>query len=379
MNNVLNIVNIYFSVPYFFGDQFLYLQKKGYNLHLVCSPSEFLQSYAQQQRIQYAEIPIIRKITPYQDLISLIKICRYIKKNKIEIVVGHTPKGALLAMLAGIIMRIPKRIYFRHGFINTAKGLVSRIILWEERFVSYCATKIVCVSPSLIQLSIDMRLNPPSKQVLLGKGTCGGIDTVRKFNPDVINGDDKKRLKQQLGIHEDAFVIGYCGRLVKDKGIGELVEGFNLLRTKYPDKKLRLLLVGMFDERDVLSKDIKDAINEDRDIIYTGYVKDKIEYYYTLMTLFILPSYREGFGMSVIEASAMCLPVLTTRSLGCVDSIIEGETGYYVDINPESISAGVERYFDIKLRDEIGSVGREFVVSNFDNLILWDEIEKLYN
>jgi glycosyltransferase involved in cell wall biosynthesis len=97
------------------------------------------------------------------------------------------------------------------------------------------------------------------------------------------------------------------------------------------------------------------------------------------MNMFILPSYREGFGMSVLEASAMCLPVITTRSLGCIDSIIEGETGFYVEINPESICDGIEQYFDSELRRKIGLAGREFVVKNYENLILWNEIEKLYH
>ena len=376
---ILNVVSVYFSVPFFFGNQFLYFKNKGYDIHLICSPSEYLESYATNQQIKYEEINITRTISAKNDLIALVRICNYIKKNKIEVVAGHSPKGALLSMLAAKLMNVPNRIYFRHGLIyTTKKGLSRKILIWEERFVSYCAKTIVCVSPSLAKLSLIDKLNPESKQTILGKGTCGGIDTKKKFNPNIISVDKKIDLYNKLGITPNSFVIGYSGRIVKDKGIIELIDGFEMLKEKYPLKDICLLLVGTFEERDSLPQSTIDKIINDKQIIYTGYVSEDIEYYYSLMSMLILPSYREGFGMCVIEASAMDKPVLTTRSHGCVDSIIEGETGFYVDINSESICKGIEMYFDDELRAKIGMYGRKFVVENYDNLVLWDEIEKLY-
>ncbi|MDO9152779.1 MAG: glycosyltransferase [Paludibacter sp.] len=379
MKNILNVVSVFFSIPFFFGDQFMYFKRKGYNIHLICSPSEYLDEYANKQNVKYKEIAVNRSISPIMDLLGIIKICNYIKKNKIDIVVGHSPKGALLSMTAAKIMCVPVRIYFRHGLVYTTQtGWFRKLLIYEERLVSMFATKIVCVSPSLSQFSIEEKLNPESKQIMLGKGTCGGIDTVDKFNPERINIREKEKLRKENGIPEEAFVVGYSGRLVQDKGITELVNGFELLQTKYPQKPLFLLLVGTFEERDALPELIVDKITKNISILYTGYIKNNIELYYSLMSMLILPSYREGFPISVIEASAMCLPVLTTRSIGCVDSIIEGITGYYVDINPESICCGIERYFDPELREKLGLAGRDFVVNNFDNMILWDEIEKLY-
>ena len=380
MKNILNVVSVYFSVPFFFGQQFLYFKEKGYNIHLICSPSEYLESYATNQGVKWKEVSITRSISPISDFIALIKICTYIKKNNIEVVVGHSPKGALLSMFAAKLMGVPKRIYFRHGLIYTTKtGLSRKILIWEERFVSYCAKTIVCVSPSLYKLSISDKLNSVEKQTILGKGTCGGIDTSNKFNPAIIDPVKISELYDLLKIPLDSFIIGYSGRIVKDKGIVELLESFEIIRDKYPEKKIYLLLVGTFEDRDSLPEHIINKILSDNRIIYTGYVNENIEYYYSLMTLLILPSYREGFGMCVIEASAMEKPVLTTRSNGCIDSIIEGKTGYYVDINAKSIMQGIELYFDEDLRKKIGLGGRKFVVENYDNLLLWDEIEKLYN
>jgi glycosyltransferase involved in cell wall biosynthesis len=214
----------------------------------------------------------------------------------------------------------------------------------------------------------------------LGKGTCGGIDTINKFNPAKISSIKVEALRNKLGISDNAFVIGFCGRLIKDKGIQELVEGFDIIRSHYSEKVFRLLLVGMFEERDALPEHIIKRIYEDHGIVYTGFINDSIEYYYSLMNVDILASYREGFGMSVIEASAMEIPVLTSRSTGCIDSIIEGSTGRYIEITPSSIAEGIELYLNNPEQARTyGKNGREFVKRNFDNLIIWKELEQFYS
>jgi glycosyltransferase involved in cell wall biosynthesis len=356
------------------------MREHAYDCHLICSPSEYLEDYAREQKIGYAGIPITRKITPVQDLKSLFAIAKYIQHHKIDIIVGHTPKGALLAMLSGVIMRVSIRIYFRHGLLNPerVKGITFFLFITMERFISFLATKIVCVSPSLADLSLKLRLNKASKQCVLGRGTCGGIDTIHKYNPGLINPEDQDRLRKSLNIDQNTFIVGYCGRLVNDKGIRELVDGFQLLREKHPDRKIKLLLVGFFDERDFLDTVTQQEIVNNNHIIITGYIKDNLPLYYSLMTVCILPSYREGFGMCMLEAQAMQIPVLTTRSFGCINSIIENKTGFFVDITPDGICDGIERYFDGSLRERIGKEGRKMVVEHFDNYVIWPEIEKLY-
>ncbi|MBR5542315.1 MAG: glycosyltransferase, partial [Bacteroides sp.] len=114
--------------------------------------------------------------------------------------------------------------------------------------------------------------------------------------------------------------------------------------------------------------------------ITTGYVQNStIEYYYSLMDVFVLPSYREGFPTSVLEASSMKLPVITTRVTGCIDSIIENETGIFVEHTPESLAKAIEKlYIDFEERKRIGENGRKFVEKYYKQEIVWNEIEKLY-
>lgn len=376
MNRILHITNSYFTLPFFIGGQFLYLKNKGYKLHVICPPSPNLSDYGEKMGFNYIEVEIARKITPIKDIIAFFIICNYIRKHKIDIIVGHTMKGSLFAMLAGWVMRIPRRIYFRHGFLyDIMKGYKRKSLIIIDRISAACSTKIVCVSPSVYNQSIDLRLNPKEKQMILGKGTCGGIDATNTFNPERIEPEALIKLRSSLNISDSTFVIGYCGRLVKDKGIIELVEAFEHLKSQNQNK-YKLLLVGDFEIRDAIPKQIVKRMENDSDIIITGFIFENIQYYYALMDLFILPSFREGFPTSVLEASSMKLPILTTRATGCIDSIIDGHTGYFISNTKESIIEAILNLINSEKKIQLGINGRNFVLENFDNNILWPIIEK---
>jgi glycosyltransferase involved in cell wall biosynthesis len=376
MNNVriLHVVNIYFVLPYFIGEQFKYFNSKGLIQHVICSPSEHLESYSTEMGFRYLETKIERSFNPISDIISTIKIINYIKKNKINIVVGHTPKGALLAMIAAFITRVPKRIYFRHGLVfETMTGLMKWLMINLDRITAFCSNRVVCVSPSIFTESQKYKLNSIDKQLILGKGTCGGIDAMNKFNPELINNVKKSELKKKFNLTDDHFVIGFCGRLVKDKGIIELVESFLLTKQKY--EKIKLMLVGDFEDRDRLPENVQKKIKNHPDIIITGFIYSDIEYFYSLMNLFVLPSYREGFPTSVLEASAMKLPILTTKVTGCIDSIIPNVTGLFISHSPRDISSKILDIIYSAENSFLGFNGRRHVLENFDYRVIWPIIE----
>lgn len=375
--NILHTVNIYFVIPYFLGDQLLFFKRKGYNEHIICSPSPEIKEYSISHGFQYEEIPILRKVSIKGDLAAIRKIRRYIKTHKINIVTGHTPKGALLGIIAAWLEKVPKRIYFRHGLVfETSHGTKRKILIALDKITSKLATHIINVSPSVAQRSLEENLNSPDKQFILHKGTCNGIP-IHKFNKDILDITQIHSLQKELRL-ENSFVIGYTGRLVKDKGIIELIQAFKILREDYPF--LKLLLVGMFEERDVLPTEMVDFIKNNSDIIHVGYVSyESIEYYYALMDVFVLLSYREGFPTSALEASAMNLPVITTKATGCIDSIVEKETGLFVNHTIEEIVSALKYFIENESQKRVfGSAGREFVKNNFASEIIWKEIEKIY-
>lgn len=376
--SILNVVNIYFVIPYFFGEQLLYFASKGYNVHIVCSPSPELREYAQSHHFVYKEIDIFRKISILQDFSAIVSIIDYIRKQKIEVISGHTPKGAWLAMLAGFIMRVPIRLYFRHGLVyETAHGLKRFLLISMDKLTALLSTKVVCVSPSVVKQSLMDKLNSPNKQVLLLKGTCNGVD-INRFDINRFSAIDICKLKEDLGVHESDFVIGFSGRLVRDKGIIELVKSFICLQEE--NKNITLLLVGMFEERDALPNEIIEIIRCSSKIVHTGYISNQIiENYYAIMDLFILPSYREGFPISILEASSMNIPVITTKATGCIDAIIENRTGLFADHTVTSLVNTILFFINNKEeRLRFGAEGRKFIVDNFRQDMVWKEIEKLY-
>lgn len=376
--NVLHIITISFVINHFFGRQFQYLKSKtGNRYYLGCSPSSELDELAPQLDYEPFPVPVLRSISPLADLNAIWKIYRFLKRNNIDTIVGHTPKGGMVSMLAGALAGTKSRIYFRHGIIyETSSGFKKFLLKNIDRLSGSLAHKVVCVSNSVKQRSIDDNLNTPSKNIILGLGTCNGIDTDIKFNPDHYTDDEVKRLREQHNIKENDFVIGYVGRLVKDKGINELIQAWKIL--KQNNSNIKLLLVGPFEEKDAVSEETHHIIETDPDIIHTGFILVAAPYY-RLMDTFILPTYREGFPTVTLEASSMKVPVLTTRATGCTESIIENETGLFINHSPEDIADKISFLIDNPaIRKQFGENGRVFVHSNFEQTKIWDLIhEKL--
>ena len=378
---LLHIFTLPTTAESFFDGQFGYLAENGHDITVLAN--SFLDGeFCKKNNIKSNIIPITREINPFKDIKAIISLIRIIRRNRYDVVIGHTPKGAMVAMSASLLSGTKKRVYYRHGLIyTTTTGLRHLILKTIERVTALCATNIINVSPSLSKLAIKDHLNSSDKQIVIGKGTCGGIDTQMLFNPKLINKTDLDNLKRKLKISNQDFIIGFCGRLCHDKGIIELIQGFQQLKRNNPKLSVKLLLVRPFDSLDILTDDIKNIIETSGDILSTGFVKQALlPKLYSIMDVFVFPSYREGFGMCVIEASAMEVPILVSRSHGCVDSIQEHYTGEYIEISAESIAKGIENlYFNPILRKRLGKNGRHFVKENFEQQTMWPKIKDFYD
>ena len=374
---ILNVVNIYFTLPYFLGDQLRFFANKGYEEYVACSPAAQLPEFAAQQKCGFTEIPFSRKFEIKKDCVSLWKLIRYIRQNKFDVVCGHTPKAGMLAMVAARILGVKKRIFFRHGLVyETASGIKRRVLVLSERLASMLATKVVCVSPYLLEKSMEDKLTNPKKLTLLNQGSSTGLNTSL-FNRTSIDNNKLNNLRNDLGLNKDDFVIGFVGRMVKDKGIIELIEAFKTLKDKY--HTVRLLLTGPLEERDGLPQNIIEYINSDPKIIHTGLVEKDMQYYYSCMDVLVLPTHREGLGMALLEAQAMEVPVMAPSHTGSRDAFLANKTGIYIDLKPQSIANGIEMYIrNPELKNQHGKSGRKFVEDNFNQALIWEEIEKLY-
>jgi len=376
---ILHVFTLAGTAEAFFDGQFESLSDVGYEMHMVSATAP-RDSFCKRNHIAAHQMGIARRIDIKADLIAIKQLHKLIRHEKFNAVIGHTPKGAMVAMIAARLAGVKIRIYYRHGLIyTTATGLKRIIFKTVERLTAAIATKIVNVSPSLSLLAVKDRLNCDKKQAVIGSGTCGGIDAMGLFNPELISSNELTSLRKSLAGNAD-LVVGFCGRLCKDKGVKELIDGFKLFVEQHPDVKAKLLLVGPNDERDILTENTKKEILGNPDIITTGrQEKSKLPVLYSLMDVFVFPSYREGFGMSVIEASAMKIPILVSRSHGCIDSIQENVTGQYIDISPAGIASGLTNMLDADLRHRLGEGGRQFVLNNFDCKAMWPLIKQFYD
>ena len=215
---------------------------------------------------------------------------------------------------------------------------------------------------------VELGIDKPERQRILGKGTCNGVDALNKFNPQIVPASITESIRDKYGLKKDDFVVGFCGRLVRDKGVTELAGALKLLKERYPELPVKLFVIGNLEKRDALPDETVNFLKESKDVIFTGRVDySEIQNYYTVMDAFVLPSYREGFPTVVLEASAMALPLIVSRSTGCIDSIIENQTGVYCDITPESIAEAVMTFADKEKAYRFGQAGRQFVLENFEH------------
>lgn len=371
---VLHVITVSFVINHFFGKQFLYLKEKtGNEYHLACTSSKEFIAFSEKLGYIPFEVEITRKISLLKDIKAIYKIYKYIKINNIDKVIGHTPKGGLIAMISSFLAGVSDRIYFRHGIIyETSKYFKKHLLKNIERVTGFLAKKVVCVSYSVKGISEKDKLNDFRKNLILGIGTCNGIDTDDRFNPGnkclgVLN-----NLKNNYNITKEDKVIGYVGRLVKDKGIDDLILAWKIVKTKFPNAKL--LLVGPIEDRDSISEYSKNEILSDPTILFTDFVEDA-SIYYLLMDIFVLPTYREGFPTVSLEASSMNLPILITKATGCNESILENKTGLFITNEPEVIASKILYYLENdQISKQHGKQGRVFVQENFEQTKIWDII-----
>jgi glycosyltransferase involved in cell wall biosynthesis len=358
----------------FLRDQVKFLEKHGYEVKVVCN-NDFEKTY---QDIKPDHIPFEREIHIVKDVSALYRLIKYLKRESPDIISFSTAKAGLLGMIAGFLTRVGARIYIIRGLrLETAKGIKSRVLHMTERIACMLSTHVVVISESLEQEVIRRKLVTPDKVMRIGKGSSNGID-LEKFDPERIPAAEVRALEEELGITPGDFVLGYIGRITRDKGCNELIEAFEALSAVHPN--LKLLIVGDFEDSDAIRQENIDKIHGKENIILCGYTLD-IQKYYRMMDLFIFPTYREGFGNVSIEAQAMGVPVVAFDVTGARDTLIDRRTGMIVkDKDAAGLAAMVGRLIeDPESVERMASVSREFVADHFDRAFMQEELLKFYD
>ena len=361
----------------FIKGQAKYMKERGFEVYLFCPKGYDIEKFAIQEECVFVEIPYKREMSVLSDMKCLYMTYRKIREINPDIINAGTPKAGLLCMLAGKIAGTKIRIFTLRGLRSiTLKGHRKNIIRISEKISCLCASRIIAISPSLKEEAIRLHLSSPHKFSVLLKGSSNGVDLKRFYaNNELITKAEMK--KKELNISPCSFIFGYVGRIVKDKGIEEVVLAFEKLQELYD---IKLILVGPYEANNPVSHFIVEKIKNNDDIIDVGY-SDDIPLYSLLMDIIILASYREGFGNIVIEAAAMGTPAIVSNVPGARDSIVHNETGLLIEPkNIDSLFASMKYYIENQEIVKIhGLNGKKRVEEFFVNELIWKEQEKIYN
>ncbi len=360
----------------FLAGQPRYMQRHGFEVFAVSSGGEDLARICAAEGMVGVAIEMPRRITPLRDLVALARLWTLLRTLRPDIVHAHTPKGGLLGMLAAWLARVPTRIYHIHGLpFVTRRGWSRWLLRSTERVSCAAATQVLCVSRSIARLATEERLAGDARiEVLLG-GTINGVDTTR-FRPQLE--PVRRSCRSEHGIPDSAAVIGFVGRLVREKGISELAEAWASLRARFADA--HLLLVGPWEPFDPAPPAVRAALCQDPRVHLSGLDWDTPRLY-AAMDVVVLPTHREGFPVVPLEAAAMELPVVATRVPGCTDAVVDGVTGRLVPPrDPEALASALASYLeDEDLRRAHGRAARARVRDEFSQVAMWEALLARYD
>ena len=338
---------------------------ENYNIHLACNFEDEILKINGINKIH--KLPIGRKISVFKDIVSLIKTYLFLKKNKFDAIHSITPKAGLISMIAGILSKTPIRIHTFTGQVWANKSGISREVLKQiDILISTCSTHILVDGKSQREFLINNKIIDQNTTVL-ANGSISGVSLKRFEQSETV----RKSIRNKLGLKDNDWVFMFLGRITYDKGITDLLNAFTAIKENYNQK---LIIVGP-DEEGIISSLTK----REKNIIYMPFT-DKPEEILQACDTFCLPSYREGFGLSVLEASALSKPIICSNIYGLKDTVIENKTGVkHIVKNINSIQEKLIFALENKdLMKEMGLNGGKYVQEKFSQEIVIKEWIKYY-
>lgn len=357
--------------------QLRFLREEGFEVYVASSPGGGLNRVAASDGVTAFAVPMEREIAPLRDVVSLWRLWRLMRRLRPDVCHVGTPKAGLLGGLAALLAGVQRRFYTLHGLrLETATGLRRAILTRAERISCRLAHRVICVSKSLAERAIELGLVEASKTRIVASGSANGVD-VSRFDCTALRQAGARRVRRGLGLPAEATVVGFVGRLSRDKGIAELIDAFQQLEDGFSG--LRLLLVGCFETSDPVPAWVEASIRANPRIVHTGFVDDPSPLY-QLMDVVVLPSYREGFPTVALEAAAAGKPIVATRVTGTQDAVVDGESGL---LTPARDSFALAKAIGVLLEDRtraarMGLAARRRVEREFPPERVWEGLLALY-
>lgn len=350
----------------------LKMLNEQYEVVAVSSPGKAMEVLHEREGVRTIETPMERRISLVKDFISLLRMIRIFAKERPYMIHSITPKAGMISMLAGWITRVPIRIHTFTGLVfPTATGGKKKLLIAMDRLTCACATHIIPEGEGVKRDLMTYRITKKPLRVI-ANGNVNGVDLTYFDRTDEVM---KQAATYRL---EECFTFCFVGRMVRDKGINELVSAFIRLHQKYT--KLRLLLVGPFEKKlDPLLPETEKAIQEHPAISFVGLQPD-VRPFLAASDALVFPSYREGFPNVVLQAGAMGLPSIVTDINGCNEIIIPNENGVIIPSKNEEVLYQAMESFLVNPGEvkRMARNARSMIASRYDQKIVWEALLKEY-
>lgn len=360
------------------GNQLTYMNQ-FYEVTAIAADEKELKRVAEKYGVKHHHVEMTRTISPLKDLVAAWKLYRFLRRENPEIVHTHTPKAGIVGMMAAYFAGVPNRFHTVAGLpLLEAAGFKRTILNAVEKLTYRFATKVYPNSFEMQKIIINEKFSNPEKLHVIGNGSSNGID-VNYFNKDEVAIADQQTLKKDLGIQDDDFVFIFVGRLVKDKGINELITAFKNLNLSL-SFNVKLLLVGPLEQDlDPLEKETLNTIQSHPQMITVGFQED-VRLYFSISDCLVFPSYREGFPNAVLQAGAMSLPSIVTNINGCNEIINDHENGIIIPVkNEEKLRAAMKLITEnAELYEKMKAQSRDIVVERYSQQKVWEALLKEY-
>ena len=373
MKKICFVTTIYLTYKSFLKGFSEYLYNTGeYDISLICNNEEEIKDDL-PSFVHYYPVDMKRGVS-LSAFSAIADIKRILKENKFDIVQYSTPNAAFYTSIAAKKAKVPVRLYCQWGIRYMGfESFVRKLFKFLEKRTCANSTFIEAESHNIRKFSLEEKLYGEKNSCVIWNGSASGVN-LKKF--DISQRKLwRKEIRDKYAIKEDEVVFSFAARLTRDKGVNELLEAFLSLEQDYDE--VRLLVSGGMDDEGSLNKELFEKAKKSDKVIFTGSVRD-IEKYYAAADVFVAPSYREGFGLVVVEAQAMGLAAIVSDVPGQVDAIIPNETGLTCTVkDAESLAQAMKTLIDDEdYRNKLSVSAVTFAQQNFNDNDLFGHLKE---
>lgn len=374
---VVHVVNVDVGVRIHLKNQLRFLQEQGYDVSAVCSPGPLVpESGITPEGIPVHTILMSRDISPLQDLKLTWQLFRLFRRERYDIVHTHSVKPGLFGRLAARLARVPIIVHTVHGLLLYEGMPRSTYRLWKisELAGAWFGHYALSQSRQDMEILLEQGIYREGQIGYLGNGIDLGV-----FDPALITPDATADLRQSLGVEPGQKVIAIVGRLNPDKGYHEFAEMARRVHQTHPETHFWIL--GREEKDKTFGLTVDDIISEDMHeyVTYLG-LRSDMPQIYAAMDIFVFPSHHEGFPRSLMEASAMGVPIVATNIRGCREAIVGDQTGLLVPPrDPVALTEAVEKLLNSReLTEQLSTAARAYALENFDEQMNFERIRATY-